>query len=147
MSGRKVFLTVAVILLVIVLLAGAGVCLYRLGYARGIAAVATLAETGELPQLYGRGMPGFDDGRLQGWGHGGMMGFGRHMPFGMFGFGGPIVGLLLLAGLVTLIVLGIRALTHKLPVEVQAAPAPVAPAIVEPAPAKPTRGARRTKTS
>ena len=147
MSGRKVFLTVVVVLVVIGLLIGGGAALYRLGYVRGIAAAGILAETGQLPQLYGRGMPGFDGGRLQGWDRGGMMFYGMHRPFGMFGFGGPIVGLLLLAGLVTLIVLGIRALTHTRPVEGQAAPAPVASAIVEPTPGKPTRGARRTKTS
>jgi uncharacterized iron-regulated membrane protein len=132
---------------VIGLLIGGGVALYRLGYGRGIAAAGTLAETGQLPRLYGRGMPGFDEGRIQVWPYGGMMGFGRHMPFGMFGFGGPIVGLLLLAGLVTLIVLGIRALTHKRPVEVQAVSAPVAPAAIESTPARATRGAKRTKTS
>jgi hypothetical protein len=145
MSGRKVFLTVVVILLVLVLLAGAGAGLYRLGYARGIAVAGTLAETGQLPPLYGRGMPGFDNGRLEGWGHGGMMFYGMHRPFGMFGFGGPIVGLLLLAGVVALIVLGIRALTHKPKAEVQAVPTPVAPAAVQPTPAKRTRAAKTTR--
>jgi hypothetical protein len=145
MSGRKVFLTVVVALVVIGLLIGGGVALYRLGYARGIATAATLAETGQLPRLYGRGMPGFDGGRMQVWAYGGMMGFGRHMPFGMFGFGGWIVGLLLLAGVVTLVVLGIRALTRRHPAEVQAVSAPVAPAAIEPTPAKRTRVAKRTR--
>jgi hypothetical protein len=147
MSRWKIFLTVVVVLVVIGLLIGGGVALYRLGYARGIAAAGTLAETGQLPRLFGRGMPGFEGGRMQVWPYGGMMGFGRHMPFGMFGFGGPIVGLLLLAGLVTLIVLGIRALTRRHPAELQAVAAPLAPAAIEPTPAKPARGAKRTKTS
>jgi len=146
MSGRKVFLTVVVVLVVVGLLIGGGVALYRLGYARGISAAA-LADSDQLPRLFGRGMPGFDGGRVQIWPYGGMMVYSRHMPLGMFGFGGPIVGLLLLAGLVTLIVLGIRALTHTRPVEVQAVPTPVAAAAVEPAPAKRTRVAKRTRST
>jgi len=145
MSGRRVFLTVVVILLVVVLLACAGVCLYRLGYAHGIAASGTLAGAGELPRLFGRGMPGFDGGRVQVWPHGGMMVYSRHVPFGMFGFVGPVFGLLLLAGVVTLIVLGIRALTWSRPAEVQAVSAPVVPAAVEPTPARRTRVAKRTR--
>jgi hypothetical protein len=144
MSGRKVFLTVAVILVVIVLLAGAGVGLYRLGYARGIVTAATLAEAGQLPHLNRGPIPGFDDGRLQGWTRGGMMFFDGHRPFGMFGFGGWIGGLLLLAGVVALVVLAVKALTRKHPAEVLAVPTPVAPAAVVPTPAKPTRGAKRT---
>jgi hypothetical protein len=147
MSGRRVFLTVVVALVVIGLLIAGGVALYRLGYARGIAAVVTSARNGQLPRFPERGMPGFDGGRMQVWPYGGMMLYEGHRSLGVFGFVGPIVGLLLLAGLVTLVVLGIRALTHKHPAEVQAAPAPVTPAIVESTPAKPARGARRTKTS
>ena len=147
MSGWKVFLTVVVVLVVIGLLIGGGAVLYRLGYAHGLAAAAASADSDQLPRLYGRNLPGLDGGRVQVWPYGGMMVYSRHMPLGMFGFVGPIFGLLLLAGVVTLIVLGIRALTRSHPAEVQAVSAPVVPAAVEPTPAKPTRAAKRTKTS
>ena len=145
MSGRKVFLTVVIVLVVIGLLICGGVALYRLGYARGIAAAATLVDADQLPRLFGRGMPGFDGGRVQVWPYGGMMVYSRHMPFGMFGFGGWIVGLVLLAGVVALVVWVVNALTPKRPIEVQAVPTPVAPATIEPTPAKPTRVAKRTR--
>jgi hypothetical protein len=144
MSGRKVFLTVVVVLVVVGLLIGGGAALYRLGYARGISA-AVSADGDQLPRLFGRGMPGFDGGRVQVWPNGGMMVYSRHMPLGMFGFVGPLFGLLLLAGVVTLIVLGIRALTRSHPAAVQAVSAPVVPAAVEPTPAKPTRAAKKTR--
>jgi hypothetical protein len=144
MSGWKVFLTVVAVLVVVGLLIGGGFGLYRLGYAKGLATAATLAEAGKLPRDFGRIVPGFDGGRVQVWPHGGMMVYRGHMPFGMFGFGGWIVGLLLLAGVVTLIVLGIRSLTRKRPAEAQAV-APATPAAIEPVPAKPARGARKTR--
>jgi len=145
MSGWKVFLTVVVVLVVIGLLIGGGAALYRLGFAQGVAAAGTLVEADQLPRLYGRGMPGFDGGRLQVWPYGGMMVYRGHMPFGMFGLGGWVVGLLLLAGVVALVVWVVNALTRKRPVEVQAAAAPVAPAAIQPTPAKRTRVAKKTR--
>jgi hypothetical protein len=147
MSGWKIFLIVVGALVVIGLLVGGGIGLYRLGYARGLATAVGLAGPGQLPREFGWGVPGFGGGRLPFREQGGMMFHGGRMPFGMFGFGGGIVGLLLLAGVVTLIVLGIRALTRKHPAEVQAVAAPAAPASVETPPAKPARGARRTRAS
>src|SRR5512136_1206758 len=113
MSGWKVFLTVVGVLVVVGLVVGGGFALYRLGYARGMASAAGLAGIGQLPREFGWGAPGFNGDRLPFYGHGGMMIYGGHMPFGMFGFGGWIVGLLFLAGVFTLIVLGIRALARK----------------------------------
>lgn len=140
-SGWKVFLTVVAILLVIGLLVGAGVALYRLGYAHGLAAAGTLPWGDRLPDELSRGMPWFDGARRPvRWFPGHMTPYGGYMmPFGMFPFGGGLFGLLLLAGIITLIVLGIRALSGNRPSkEVEATP-------VEPVPAAPARTARRTK--
>ena len=147
MSGRKVFLTVVVVLVVIGLLIGGGAALYRLGYAHGLATAAAAADSDQLPRLYGRNLPGLDGSRVQVWPYGGMMVYSRHMPFGMFGFGGRTFGLAVLVGVIALVVLAVNALTRKRPAEIQAAPAPVAPAAIAPAPAKPTRAAKRPKSS
>ena len=147
MSGRKLVLTVVVALVVIGLLIGGGAALYRLGYAHGIASAAASADSDQLPRLYGRGMPGFDGSRVQVWPYGGMMVYSRHMPFGMFGFGGWIFGLVLLGGVIALVWLVVNALTRKRPAEIQATPTHVAPAAIASAPAKPTRASKRTKSS
>lgn len=146
MSGRRAFITVLVSLLVIAGLVAAGVCLYRLGFARGLAAATGLPVAGPFmhPDVYG--MPGFSDGRLPVWCHGGGMFYGGHWPIGMFGFGGWFVGLLVLVGFVALIVAAIKALTPRHPVEVQPAPLPAAPPPPEPAPARPTRRTGGTRT-
>jgi len=147
MSGWKVFLTVVVVLVVIGLLFGGGAALYRLGYAQGLATAAAAADSDQLPRLYGRNLPGLDGSRVQVWPYGGMMVYSRHMPIGMFGFVGWIIPMLLLAGVTTLIVLGIRALIRKpAGTELHAVAAP-APAIIEPTPAVPARRARKTKAS
>jgi hypothetical protein len=147
MSGRRAFLTVVVTLLVIALLVAAGVMLYRMGFARGLAATGGIPAAGQFMHPYGFGMPGFGGGCPQVWHHGGGMFYGGHRPFGMFGFGGWIVGLLALAGLVALIVAAVNALSHRRPAEVQAVVAPPAPPAPEPAPAKPARAAGRARTS
>jgi hypothetical protein len=147
MSGRRAFFTVVVALLVIALVGAAGVALYRLGYARGLAAAGTLPAAGPFMHPYAFGMPGFDDGRLQGWRHGGDMFFGGHRPFGMFGFGGWIVCLLVLAGIAALVVAAVNALTRKHPAEVQVVAAPVVPPAPEPVAAKPARGTGRARAS
>jgi hypothetical protein len=147
MSGRKAFLTVVITLVVIALLAAAGVALYRLGFARGLAATGGIPGAGEFMHPYAYGMPGFGDGRLQMWRHGGDMFFRGHRPFGMFGFGGWIVCLLVLAGIVALVVAAINALTRRRPAEVQVVSAPLVPPAPAPTPAKPARPAGRTRAS
>jgi hypothetical protein len=147
MSGRKAFITVLITLLVIAILVAAGVCLYRLGLARGLAMAGALPAAGPFMHPYGYGMPGFDGGCPQAWRHPGGMVYGGHMSFGPFGFGGWFVGLLVLVGVVALVVAGINALTRKGPAEVQAVAAPPAPPVPEPTPAKPARGAGRSRTA
>jgi len=149
MSGRRAFITILVSLLVIAILVAAGVMLYRIGFARGLAATGGIPAAGQFMHPYGFGMPGFDGGRLQMWQHGGDMFFRGHRSFGMFGTGGWIVCLLALVGVVALVVAAYNALTRRRPVEVQAvvappAPQPPAPA---PAPAKPARASGRARTS
>lgn len=150
MSGRKAFFTVLITLLVIAILVAAGVMLYRMGVARGLAMAEALPFAGGFMHPYGYGMPGFDGACPRAWRHPGGMPFGGgHMPFSPFGFGGWLVGLLVLAGFIALVVAGINALTRKPQAEVQvvaAPPAPVAPA-PEPTPIKPARGAGRSRTT
>jgi hypothetical protein len=147
MSGRRAFLSVVITLLVIALVAAAGVALYRLGYARGLAEAGGLPALGQFMHPYEYGMPGFGDGRPDAWRHGGDMFFRGHRPIGMFGFGGWIVCLLVLVGIVALVVAAINALTRRRPAEVQAVPAPVVPPVPEPTPAKPARAAGRARAS
>ncbi len=149
MSGRRAFLTILITLVVIALLAAAGVALYRLGFVRGLAATGGIPGAGEFMHPFANGMPGFGDGRLQLWQHGGGMSFRGHRPFGMFGSGGWIVCLLVLVGIVALVVAAINALTRRRPAEVQVVSAPVVPPAPAPAPtpAKPARAAGRARTS
>jgi len=147
MSGRRAFLTVVVTLLVIALLAAAGVALYRLGFARGLAATGGIPAAGQFMHPYGFGMPGFGDGGMHAWRHGGGMYFGGHRSFGMFGFGGWIVCLLVLVGIVALVVAAVNALTRRRPAEVQVVSAPLVPPAPVPTPAKPVRRAGRTGAS
>ena len=135
MSGRKAFFTVLITLLVIAILVAAGVMLYRMGFSRGLAMAEALPPTGPFMHPYGYGMPGFDGACPRAWRNPGGMLYGGHMPFGMYGFGGWLVGLLLLAGFVALVVAGINALTRKHPAEVQAVAAPPAPPAPGSAPA------------
>ena len=144
MSGRRAFITILITLLVIAILVAAGVMLYRMGFARGLAAAGALPSAGEFMHPYGYGMPGFDGAFPRAWHHGGGMFYGGHRPFGMFGLGGWIVCLLVLVGFVALVVAAVNALIRRRPVEVQAVVAPPAPA---PAPAKPARGAGRSRTT
>jgi uncharacterized membrane protein len=149
MSGRRVFITVLVSLLVIAILVTAGVMLYRMGFARGLAASGGLPAAGQFMHPYGYGMPGFDGGCPRAWQHGGGMFYGGHRPFGMFGSGGWIVCLLVLVGVVALVVAAFNALTRRRPAEVQAVVAPPAPSAPAPAPApaKPARAAGRARTT
>jgi hypothetical protein len=137
-------------LLVIAILVAAGVMLYRMGIARGMAMADALPPAAPFMHPYGYGMPGFDGGCPHAWRHPGGLAFGGgHMFFTPFGFGGWLVGLLVLAGFVALVVAGINAFTRKGPAEVQAVaapPAPVAPA-PEPTPAKPARATGRARTT
>lgn len=144
MSGRKAFITVLITLLVIAILVTAGVMLYRMGFVRGLAAAGAPLATEPFMHTYGFGMPGFGGGCPQVWRHGGGMFYAGHRPFGMFGFGGWFVCLLVLVGVVALVVAAVNALTRKRPVEVQAVPVPPAP---EPTPAKPARAAGRARAS
>jgi len=143
MSGRRAIITILISLLVIAVLVAAGAMLYRMGVARGLAAAGAVPSAGTFMHPYGYGMPGFDGGCPRAWQHGGGMFYGGHRPFGMFGFGGWIVCLLALAGLVALVV---AALTRPRPAQVQAVVAPPAPAPA-PAPVKPARGAGRARTT
>jgi len=148
MSGRKAFFTVLITLLVIAILVAAGVMLYRMGVARGLAMAEALPQAGPFMHPYGYGMPGFDGACPRAWRNPGGMPFGGgHMPFGMYGFGGWLVGLLVLAGFVALVVAGVNALTRKHPAEVQAVAPPPAPPAPEPTPARPARAAGRGRTS
>jgi len=147
MSGRKAFITVLITLLVIAILVTAGVMLYRMGFVRGLAAAGAPLATEPFMHPYGYGMPGFGGGCPQVWHHGGGMFYGGHRPFGMFGFGGWFVCLLVLVGVVALVVAAVNALTRKRPAEVQAVPVPVVPPAPEPVPAKPARGTGRARTS
>jgi hypothetical protein len=149
MSGRRAFITVLVTLLVIAILVTAGVMLFRMGFARGLAASGGLPAAGTFMHPFEYGMPGFDGGRPQIWQHGGDMFFRSHRSFGMFGTGGWIVCLLALVGVVALVVAAFNALTRRRPAEVQAVVAPPAPPspAPAPAPAKPARAAGRARTS
>ncbi len=144
MSGRRAFITILITLLVIVILVTAGVMLYRMGFARGLAAAGALPSAGPFMHSYGYGMPGFDGGRPQVWQHGGGMFYGGHRAFGFFGPGGWIVCLLALAGFVALVVAAVNALIRPRPAQVQAVVTPPAP---EPEPAKPARAAGRARTT
>ncbi len=146
MSGRRAFITILVSLLVIAILVTAGVMLYRMGFARGLAATGGIPAAGQFMHPYGFGMQGFGGGCPQAWRHGGGMFYGGHRSFGMFGSGGWIVCLLVLVGVVALVVAAFNALTRRRPAEVQAIVAPPAPAPA-PAPSKPARAAGRARTS
>ena len=144
MSGRKAFITVLITLLVIAILVAAGVMLYRMGFVRGLAAAGDVPAFGQFMHPYGNGMPGFGGSCPQVWHHGGGMFYGGHRPFGLFGFGGWVVCLLVLVGVVALVVAAVNALTRRRPAEVQAVVAPPAP---EPVAAKPARSAGRARAS
>jgi hypothetical protein len=148
MSGRRAFVTILVSLLVIAILVTAGVMLYRMGFARGLAASGAQPVAGTFMHPFEYGMPGFDGGRPQMYQHGGGMFFRGHRSFGMFGAGGWIVCLLVLVGVVALVVAAFNALTRRRPAEVQAVVAPPAPPAPAPAPtpAKPARAAGRSRT-
>jgi len=147
MSGRRALITILVSLLVIAILVTAGVMLYRMGFARGLAASGGLPAAGPFMHPFEYGRPGFGGGQPHAWRHGGDMFFRSHRSFGMFGTGGWIVCLLALVGVVALVVAAFNALTRRRPAEVQAVVAPPAPPAPEPAPAKPARAAGRARTS
>lgn len=146
MSGRRVFTIVVVALLVIAVLAVGGCALYRLGFARGVSAVAGVPEAGRFYQQFGAPfMPGFDGGGMHEFGRSGGQLFRSHMPFMGFGLGGWLFGLVVLVGVVALVVIAINGLRTQRPVESPPAPSQIAEAPAAQARTRTPRGARKAR--
>lgn len=115
MKRGNIWITVAVTVVIVALLAAGGYALFRLGYARGVAdAAGGLMMRGLEGRFGSQGMHPFANEMGPGWNHPDLYMYGMHSrSIGRFPAFGWLPGLLLLVGVIALVVIAVNGLTRR----------------------------------